>query len=161
MDIFFTYPGRFADVYKLSVPNGHTFNPATDVVRLDDGTTLSLTVVGDSWVSSATKLEPTGMFQGRVWKASLVFVEKDSTSMFQGDWDTLLPKINAAAAVNTLFVVRLPQEEYSRLLDGGLDDLKRKLSPRAASLVALNDHSSIDYDSTDPALDLYRTGSCP
>ena len=166
MIIYFEYPERRGGVFELNVPNGHLFSPDTDIVQLNDsaGTKVSLTMTNETHVSSVTKIVNEGFtFPGRIWKATLVFREKDAVQQYDQydrNWSVLIPKINAAAAVNTLFVVLLPETEYQRLLAGGLDDLKDKLSPRAASLVTLNDRSSIDWSTTKPALDLYRTGRC-
>lgn len=140
------------------------------VVVLPDKTFLEMTWLADQRFGpylSITELPDFNSmeFDGPVFAATKVFGLQDPSPVFDGSaaqTPTLVWKINAAAAVNELFVVFLTKEAYDSLLDGGLDDLKEHLSERANSLIRLCDESNIDFDHEGvPALDLYRTGRCP
>jgi hypothetical protein len=97
----------------------------------------------------------------RKYKATSVFDTDDDGPTYEGDWEHLLCLINAAAAVNALFVVFLPNEEYYRLVaenEREFENLKKKMSPRASSLVRLEPEY---YGAPTPNVWLLRTGSCP
>lgn len=78
--------------------------------------------------------------------------------IFQGDWKTLLPQIEAARAKNDIFEVILPRDEYERLDRGGLAELKKMVSEGAAELLQLFDEHG---PNNEPVLLLLRYGCCP
>lgn len=81
------------------------------------------------------------------------------TIEFTGSWDDLLPKIEKAVKENNVLNIVLPPSEYLRLVGGGMEDLKRRLSQLAASMLYLSD----SYPLTDnkPTLVVLRFGRCP
>ena len=129
------------------------------IILLPDGHELQILQVGISQSSSRNRSG------APIYSAIKVFDTNAEAPTFQGDWEKLLWQLNAAGAVNALFTVYLPKEEYERLSADGRKEfevLKRQMSPRVASLVDLleNDYVHDDED-PHPCLFLYRTGSCP
>lgn len=132
-----------------------------DVARLEyDGRLVRLSCTEDFRVQEVEFVKEAEFFGigGRefvVWNAQLI-IDRSRPLQFWGSWRPLIPKLEAAAAANALLEVSLPEEEYQSLLKGGLDALKRMLTPRAASLVYLS-----PAQGGVPTLQLFRTGRCP
>ncbi|MFH1566337.1 MAG: hypothetical protein ABIB98_04035 [bacterium] len=88
-----------------------------------------------------------------------IIKEEEGSGQFEGDWTPLIRKIEAASAVNILYSVMLTDEEYERLVNGGFEALKERLSHRASSLLHL--YPSGRYLCIDkPNLQLFRVGWC-
>lgn len=82
----------------------------------------------------------------------------EGPGVFSGDWKPLLRKIEAASAVNSLYSVRLTEEEYERLVSGGFEELKTDVTPRAASFLHL--YKAGECEDV-PSLQLFRVDRCP
>jgi hypothetical protein len=148
------YPPWRGVVYE--VDSSLVGDPSVMLV-LPDGTKLQWQKDSEGYfdVVSATK-RGAGI---RQVKAERVFDTNKEGPTFAGDWRPFIRSINAAAAVNALFSVRVSKEEYNRLLANNrsaFEALKQDLSPRAASLLHL-----VDWDEEEFRVDLYRTGRCP
>ncbi len=142
------------------------------VVELSDGTKLCIFYgIGDDGEPLFLVVRPASeaellLLGGQIVKAKKIFGLDDSPPTFTGLWMemvTLSESINAAAAVNELFVVLLTPETYEELQD---DDkfaiFTQGLTEWAKSLVQLREESCIDFDHPgQPAIDLYRIcGRC-
>jgi hypothetical protein len=149
---YFEYPSRgsvFAiDKDERALRKGR-------IVQLPDGHLIKVTV-REGYFPNIDELE--GNSEGEIIPARLVIAENNFQQSFEGDWNPLITCINAAAAVNTLFTVVLTAEDYERLANGGFTQLKKKLSPRAKSLIRLEEDS---WNGVGAALELLRTGRCP
>jgi hypothetical protein len=157
MKLIFVYPSNpRGDVYQITGTLG--FDHPHDIVVLPDRTTRLKLNIRPGYFPIAEQLPKDYVVRGMTWKASLIFKDTESERTFENNWSQLIALINAAAAVNKLFTVHLPTEEYQRLLDGGLLDLQRKLSARAHDLLRLEDDT---WNGGGPALELLRTGRCP
>lgn len=76
---------------------------------------------------------------------------------FTGDWGDHLPEMEEAAESNELYHVELTPEEYERLDEGGLDQLKT----RCSALLADKLHLEEDYLGIGDMLIVLRYGRCP
>ena len=130
------------------------------IVQLPDETELQL-VVDEHDMLQVTETSSRNRGGATIFQATQVFDTNADEHKFTGDWDDLLWKLNAAAAVNALFHIKLTQTEYDRLTWYDQREwaaLKARMSQRAASLVHL--HYDF-YDQGYPAIELLRTGRCP
>jgi len=155
--VYFIWPSR-GTIYEVD----ETAVGVSNIVVLPDGTELGLTWDKKNRLD-VVRVSSRSRNAALNYQATKVFDFDKASDVFEGDWGLLLWKINAAANVNTLFHVYLTPEEYQRLtVDDmkGFEELKSRISPRAASLVHLYEK---DYMSDDkrPVLHLYRMGMCP
>lgn len=137
---------------------------AGDVAQLKDGRLVELEVLEVKppivkEVHFVDEVPTVGGRKGRIWQATVEIDCQEGEGIFKDSWDPFIPKLNAAAAVNTLYWVILTPEEHKRLMKGGLEELKAKLSPRAANLLYVWDEWTFE-DGEHPALQLLRTGRC-
>ena len=129
----------------------------SSVVILPNGTYLQLFYKDDRLQVTETSIRTRGA--ANFFRAKKVFDTDDDFPIFQDNWEFLIKLLNAAAAVNALFVVYLTPEEYKRLAANDEAEfmiLKYQMSKRAADLVILYK----DYDEEKPAVLLCRTGQC-
>ena len=148
---YFEYPWR-GSVYAISVDE--TKLRKGRLVELPDGRLVKVTVPQGRFPQT----EEAAATQKTYLPARVVIeTTGDFQRDFVGKWEPLIEPINAAAAVNTLFSVRLTREEYQRLKSGSLAQLEEKLSERARSLIRLEEDT---WNGGGPALELLRTGSC-
>ena len=149
---YFEWPAWMGTVYAVD-PIAIGF---MSVVVLPDGVELQLIKDIDGFVEV---LPASTRNLAKNYEAERIFNSRgEANPTFAGDWEPLIKLINAAAAVNNLFGVKLDSKEFERLSANGeaeFEVLKQKLSPRAASLINL-----VDFDG-DLSLELYRTGMCP
>jgi len=155
---YFEYPWR-GNVYKVDL--GWFANEASSaLVKIPDSNEIIRLRVRPGYFPEVFELKDSD--GGYDMLAELMFCEEDTERKFEGSWDPIIPLIDAAAGVNTLFRVVLTLAEYHNLKDkGGFTKLKKRLSPKAASLVELNKESAFGAEDGLPSLELLRTGSCP
>lgn len=151
MPVYFQYPWC-GNIYAVDVDEGE-FRSGRLVI-LPDGNLLNMTVkegyypvVGEAEISQ----------EDPVPARIAIAAEEGFQRKFEGDWEPLIKLINIASEVNTLFSVILTKEEYTRLEEGGLEEMKEKFSERAFSLLSLQE----DYvEENTPSLELWRTCHC-
>lgn len=163
--IYFEFPSWQGNVYKIVTaivsPSFVAVLPDGRGVMLecDHGFVMREKELSVEEVSAAYKNVNVG--RPPVLRAELVFKKEEAVQEWKGSWDDhLIEMIEAAAAVNNLFVVHLPSEEYERLKLGGLEQLLSRFSENAVDRLRLSETSVIDFKQERPALDLLRVGSC-
>ncbi len=79
---------------------------------------------------------------------------------FGGDWGSLIPQMEEVAGKNGVLEVVLTPEEFNRLGQGGLAELKARVSPAlACRFVLLEDYPVENGDA--PILLVAHLGRCP
>lgn len=158
--IYFKFPSWQGDVYQTAAIDSSSF-----VAVLPNGKAVKL-VCKDGFVMHVRELSTKEALAANqevcalILRADLVFGRAEAVQEWRGDWnDRLIEMIEAAAAVNTLFVVHLPRDEYEKLRTGGLENLQKRFSEGAVSRMKLSEDSVIDFRGH--ALDILRFGSCP
>ena len=147
---YFEYPWQ-GSVYAVDVEE--TELRSGRPVKLPDGNLIMVTVL-DGYFPKVEKISTT---QESALPTRVVIAKGNFQMEFDGNWELLTELINAAAAVNTLFSIRITMEEYKRLESGGLAQLKEKLSSRAYSLISLEEDT---WNGGGPAVELLRTCGC-
>lgn len=127
------------------------------LVRLPEGTLVNL---ANTELHEVTEVSNNNTDQ-QVFDAKRVFHPfKPPEFLFEGDWLSLLWRLNAAATTNNLFHIYLTLAEYMRLSAGEWEHLLQLMSPDARELVQLHEHFYMDEQER-PAIELLRYGRCP
>lgn len=63
--------------------------------------------------------------------------EGETRAAFEPDWKPIFPLIEKAVKENDVLYIELPEDEWIRLINGGLDDIKNNLSEEAAQMIML------------------------
>ena len=79
---------------------------------------------------------------------------------FDGDWATLVPRMEEVAAENGVMEIVLPPEEHQRLEEGGLEELKQRVSPQLARRIVLLEDYPVSDGGHAPILLVAHLGSC-
>ncbi|MEA2020647.1 MAG: hypothetical protein U9M98_02920 [Patescibacteria group bacterium] len=164
--VFFEYPTRSYVVYALSGEG--VVDEAYSVVRLPEGDILLLMYAGERSylvVHDVLELAAPPSVRGKpcaVWEASLVIGPGQGVQAFPGEWTAeLIEKMEAAAYVNNLFYVVFTLEEYQVLENGGLEELKERLTPNLAHRLHLFESYPTRGVEEEPTLLVCRHGRCP
>lgn len=155
---------KITNVVYVEYPyRGHAYAIDVDETELRKGRAVRLPGIGVVQITTKEgyfpTVDPNITSTEEVLNARIVISKDDPCERtFRGDWKPLVDIINTAAAVNTLFTIKLTKKEYRRLEKGGLEEMKDEFTERAFSLLYLYE----DYLGKDkPSLELFRTGSCP
>lgn len=148
---YFQYPSSRGPVYKVDLA------AIGQLVTLVESVTIRIVVNKYGYIEMS-EVYPDNFKESKLFEAEKIFDPADGEPTFSGKWEPFIEPINAAAAVNTLFKVKLPREVYQVLSknEEEFDALKKRFSPRAASLLRFD-----DWDKN-PGLFLCRTcEGCP
>lgn len=151
--LHFEYPWN-GHIYSVDIEPGTL--PEVTKVKLPDGEIIGVRAL-PGFFPTVVELESPS--SGTQLNAKVVIEQGDFKRKFEGDWGPLTKFIEICSSVNTLCSIDLTEEEFNRLEDGGLQELKESLSDRASSLLYL--YEEYPLNSEGPSLQLFRTGGCP
>jgi hypothetical protein len=160
--VYLEYPHRSGVVYEAIINEERPVRPQLWYLELPDDVFL-ICELGKRRFWMPVELNLDGLVEMAKSQDLILLTTKvfhwgvDRAPVCDGsDWPELLWKVNAAAATNNLFHIRLTPNEYRRLVSYRWNQLLSLMSPRTRSLIQLHEDF---YDGGYPGIELLR-GNC-